>query len=258
MAAITGESWLCDLDGVFVREGTVIPGAVDFLARLRSSGRKVLILTNNSIFTPRDLSARLGDMGLDVPEAQLWTSALATAEFVTSQRQGGSAFVVGEAGLHTALHEVGYVMTNRDPDYVILGETRNYSFDQITTAVRLIERGARFLATNPDATGPSPEGSIPACGAMAAVIERATGISPYFIGKPNPLMMRAGLNRIGGHSESTVMIGDRMDTDVLAGMEAGLATILVLSGVTSLEDIERFPYRPSRVVGSVADLLDEL
>ena len=149
-------------------------------------------------------------------------------------------------------------MTNRDPDYVILGETRNYSFDQITTAVRLIERGARFLATNPDATGPSPEGSIPACGAMAAVIERATGISPYFIGKPNPLMMRAGLNRIGGHSESTVMIGDRMDTDVLAGMEAGLSTILVLSGVTSLEDIERFPYRPSRVVPSVADLIDEL
>jgi NagD protein len=246
------------LDGVFVREGTVIPGAVEFLARLKSSGRGFLILTNNSIFTPRDLCARLSAMGLEVPETQLWTSALATAKFVETQRPKGSAFVIGESGLTTALHDVGYVMTNRNPDYVILGETRNYSFDQITTAVRAIEKGSRFLCTNPDPTGPSPEGSVPAAGAVAAVIERATGVTPYFVGKPNPLMMREGLNRIGAHSESTVMIGDRMDTDVIAGIEAGLSTILVLSGVTKREEIERFPYRPSRVINSVADLTDEL
>ena len=258
MSTPHAESWLCDLDGVFVREGTVIPGAIEFLARLKSSGRGFLILTNNSIFTPRDLSARLAAMGLEVPESQLWTSALATAKFVDTQRPKGSAFVIGEAGLTTALHDVGYVMTNRNPDYVILGETRNYSFDQITTAVRAIEKGSRFLCTNPDPTGPSPEGSVPAAGAVAAVIERATGITPYFVGKPNPLMMREGLNRIGAHSESTVMIGDRMDTDVIAGIEAGLSTILVLSGVTTREEIERFPYRPSRVIESVAELIDEL
>ena len=252
------ESWLCDLDGVFVREGTVIPGAGEFLAKLTSSGRKFLILTNNSIFTPRDLSARLSDMGLSISETQLWTSALATAQFVATQRPGSTAYVIGEAGLTTALHDVGYTLTNRDPDYVILGETRNYSFDQITTAVRLIEKGSRFLCTNPDPTGPSPDGSLPACGAVAAMIQRATGVDPYFVGKPNPLMMREGLNRIGGHSESTVMIGDRMDTDVIAGIEAGLSTILVLSGVTSAEEIERFPYRPSRVVNSVAELIAEL
>ncbi len=254
----TAESWLCDLDGVFVREGTLIPGADTFLKRLEASGRAFLILTNNSMFTPRDLCARLAAMGLDVPETQLWTSALATAKFVETQRPGGSAFVIGEAGLTTALHDVGYTLTNRAPDYVILGETRNYSFDQITTAVRLIEAGSRFLATNPDPTGPSLQGPVPACGAVAAMIQRATGISPYFVGKPNPLMMREGLNTLGAHATSTVMIGDRMDTDVIAGIEAGLSTILVLSGVTTEEDIEKFPYRPSRVVGSVAELIGEL
>jgi NagD protein len=258
VAPLAPESWLCDLDGVFVREGTVIPGAIDFLTRLRASGRPFLILTNNSMFTSRDLAARLGDMGLDVPEDQLWTSALATAEFVATQRPGGSAFVIGESGLTQALHDVGYTMTSHDPDYVILGETRNYSFQQLSTAVRLVEAGSRFLCTNPDPTGPSPEGSIPACGAVAAMIERATRISPYFVGKPNPLMMREGLNRIGAHSETTVMIGDRMDTDVIAGIEAGMATILVLSGVTAIEDVERFPYRPGRIVASVAELIDEL
>jgi NagD protein len=258
LVAPPAQSWLCDLDGVFVREGTVIPGAVAFLEKLRSSGRKFLILTNNSMFTPRDLAARLEEMGLEVPESQLWTSALATAEFVASQRPGGTAFVIGESGLTHALHEVGYTLSNKDPDYVILGETRTYSFQQLSTAVRLVESGSRFLCTNPDPTGPSPEGPIPACGAVAAMIERATRISPYFVGKPNPLMMREGLNRIGAHSESTVMIGDRMDTDVLAGIEAGMATILVLSGVTSAADVERFPYRPGRIVDSVADLIDEL
>src|SRR5579863_10404923 len=250
--------WLVDMDGVLVREQTVVEGADRFLDALRSSGRRRLVLTNNSIYTPRDLSARLATLGLDVDEPELWTAALATAAFVQSQRPNGTAFVLGEAGLTTALHAVGYVLTDRNPDYVILGETRTYSFEAITKAVRLITAGARFLAANPDPTGPSPEGILPATGSVAQLIRHATGKAPYFVGKPNPLMVREGLNKIEGHSESTVMVGDRMDTDVLAGIEAGLDTILVLSGVTKPGDVERFPYRPDRVVESVADLVDEV
>jgi NagD protein len=251
-------SWLVDMDGVLVREGTVIDGAREFLEALRGAGRRLLILTNNSIYTPRDLSARLATMGLEVAEDELWTAALATAAFVQSQRPDGTAFVLGEAGLTTALHEVGYVLTDRHPDYVILGETRTYSFEAITKAVRLIAAGSRFLAANPDATGPSPDGILPATGSVAQLIAHATGTQPYFVGKPNPLMVREGLNKIGGHSESTVMVGDRMDTDIVAGIEAGLSTILVLTGVTQPGDVERFPYRPDRVVRSVADLIDEV
>jgi NagD protein len=250
--------WLIDLDGVLVREGTVIPGADRFLDALRAAGRRCLVLTNNSIYTPRDLAARLASMGLEVPESELWTAALATARFVQTQRPNGSAFVLGETGLTTALHEVGYVMTDRNPDYVILGETRTYSFEAITTAVRLIAAGARFLAANPDPTGPSPEGILPATGSVAQLIRHATGRAPYFVGKPNPLMVREGLNKIQGHSEATVMVGDRMDTDVVAGIESGLETILVLSGVTKSGDVERYPYRPGRIVESVADLVDEV
>ena len=250
--------WLVDMDGVLVREQTVVPGADRFLEALRSTGRRVLVLTNNSIYTPRDLSARLATLGLEVPEDELWTAALATAAFVQSQRPYGTAFVLGEAGLTTALHAVGYVLTDRNPDYVILGETRTYSFEAITTAVRLIAAGARFLAANPDPTGPSPDGILPATGSVAQLIRHATGKAPYFVGKPNPLMVREGLNKIEGHSEATVMVGDRMDTDVVAGIEAGLDTILVLSGVTRREDVERFPYRPGRIVESVADLVDEV
>jgi NagD protein len=250
--------WLIDLDGVLVREGTVILGADRFLDALRAAGRRCLVLTNNSIYTPRDLAARLASMGLEVPESELWTAALATARFVQTQRPNGTAFVLGETGLTTALHEVGYVMTDRNPDYVILGETRTYSFEAITKAVRLIAAGARFLAANPDPTGPSPEGILPATGSVARLIQHATNRAPYFVGKPNPLMVREGLNKIGGHSEATVMVGDRMDTDVVAGIESGLETILVLSGVTRPSDVERFPYRPGRVVESVADLIDEV
>jgi 5'-nucleotidase len=249
---------MCDMDGVLVHEGQLVPGADDFLNALRSCGRTFLVLTNNSIHSARDLSARLGNLGLDVPPESLWTSAQATAAFLASQRPGGTAFVVGEAGLTTALHEAGYVLTDLNPDYVVLGETRTYSFEAITRAIRLVERGARFIATNPDATGPSLEGILPATGSVAALIEKATGVAPYFVGKPNPLMMREALNSLGAHSESTVMIGDRMDTDIVAGIEAGLQTILVLSGVTSQSQVERFPYRPGRVVKSVADLVEEL
>src|SRR3712207_3712605 len=249
-------AWLSDMDGVLVREEQAIPGAADFVARLRELGMPFLLLTNNSIFTARDLQARLARSGIDVPEAAIWTSALATAEFLNEQRPDGTAYVIGEAGLTTALHSVGYVMTDRDPEYVVLGETRTYSFEGITTAIRLIERGARFIATNPDPTGPSDAGPIPATGSVAALITRATGVQPYFVGKPNPLMMRSALNRIDAHSETTVMVGDRMDTDVISGLEAGLRTVLVLTGSTSPTAVERFPYRPTYVRDSVADLID--
>jgi NagD protein len=251
-------SWLMDMDGVLVHEEHGLPGADRFIARLRELGRPFLVLTNNSIYTQRDLAARLRASGLEVPEEAIWTSALATAHFLETQRPHGSAFVIGEAGLTTALHDAGYTQTERDPDYVVLGETRTYSFERITRAIRLIERGARFIATNPDPTGPSAEGPIPATGSVAALISRATGQQPYFVGKPNPLMMRSALNAIEAHSETTAMIGDRMDTDVVAGLEAGLETILVLTGVTTREAAERFPFRATRVVQSVADLVDEL
>ncbi len=250
------ECWLTDMDGVLVHEERAIPGAGDFIAALQRSGRRFLVLTNNSIYTPRDLRARLLTGGIDVPEDAIWTSAMATAQFLDDQRPGGSAYVIGEAGLTTALHDIGYVLTDRDPDYVVLGETRTYSFEAITRAIRLVGDGARFIATNPDATGPSPDGPLPATGSVAAMVTRATGVEPYFVGKPNPLMMRSALNRIEAHSETTVMVGDRMDTDVKSGLEAGLRTVLVLTGSTREHQVERFPYRPTRVVDSIADLVD--
>ena len=198
-------SWLMDMDGVLVHEQVAIPGADRFIARLRELGLPFLVLTNNSIYTRRDLAARLAASGLDVPEEAIWTSALATANFLETQRPGGTAFVIGEAGLTTALHGAGYTLTERNPDYVVLGETRTYSFERITQAIRLIANGARFIATNPDPTGPTPDGPLPATGSVAALISRATGVEPYFVGKPNPLMMRSALNAIDAHS------GDRRD-----------------------------------------------
>ena len=237
-------AWLCDMDGVLIRENLVLPGAKEFISALESSGTPYLVLTNNSIFTRRDLSARLATSGLDIPEERIWTSAVATADFLASQSHGGSAYVIGEAGLTTALHQQGFVMTDTKPEYVVLGETRNYSFSAITQAIRLIEGGAKFIATNPDASGPSPEGTLPATGSVAALITTATNRKPYFVGKPNPIMIRAGLNRIGVHSETTAFIGDRMDTDMRSGLEAGLQTHLVLSGSTALEDVSTYPFRP--------------
>ena len=251
-------SWLMDMDGVLVHEEHALPGADAFLARLRELELPFLVLTNNSMYTRRDLSARLSRTGLDVPEEAIWTSALATARFLEGQRPGGSAFVIGEAGLTTALHTAGYTLNERDPDYVVLGETRTYSFERISQAIRLIAAGARFIATNPDPTGPTPDGPLPATGSVAALISRATGVEPYFVGKPNPLMMRSALNAIDAHSETTAMVGDRMDTDVVAGLEAGMHTVLVLTGSTSRDQAERFPYRPSRIVDSIADLIGEL
>ncbi len=250
------ETWLTDMDGVLVHEEEPIHGAKEFIEALKESGKKFLVLTNNSIFTPRDLRARLLASGIDVPEEAIWTSAIATADFLADQRPHGSAYVVGEAGMTNALHDIGYVMTERDPDYVVLGETRTYSFEAITKAIRLIERGARFIATNPDVSGPTPQGMVPATGSVAALIRTATGRSPYFVGKPNPLMMRSALNRLHAHSETTVMIGDRMDTDIISGLEAGIRTVLVTTGSTRPDQVETFPYRPTRVVESIADLVE--
>ncbi len=248
-------SYLTDMDGVLVHEDHLIPGADKFLQELQNNGIPFLVLTNNSIRTPRDLQARLRHSGVEIPEEAIWTSALATATFLNDQRPGGTAYVVGESGLTTALHEVGYVLTDSEPDYVVLGETRTYSFEAITTAIRLVDRGARFIATNPDATGPSREGLLPATGSVAALITRATGRDPYYVGKPNPLMMRSALRRIDAHSQSTVMIGDRMDTDVISGLEAGMRTLLVTSGISTRDSVEQYPYRPTKIINSVADLV---
>jgi NagD protein len=249
-------SWLMDMDGVLMREEQAIPGAAQFLDQLRERGLPFLVLTNNSIYTRRDLAARLRLSGLDVPEEAIWTSANATADFLKSQRPGGTAFVIGESGLTTALHDAGYTMTEREPEYVVLGETRTYSFERIAHAIRLITAGARFIATNPDPTGPTPDGPLPATGSVAALISRATGVEPYFVGKPNPLMMRSALNALDAHSETSAMVGDRMDTDVVSGLEAGMFTVLVLTGSTLRDQAERYPYRPSLIVDSIADLVD--
>ncbi|WEG08522.1 HAD-IIA family hydrolase [Microbacterium horticulturae] len=250
------ECWLTDMDGVLVHENRPIPGASELLAQWRDRGIPFLVLTNNPIYTRRDLSARLARSGLDVPEDRIWTSALATAQFLKSQMPGGAAFVIGEAGLTTALHEAGFIMTETQPDYVVVGETRQYSFEAITMAIRFINAGARFIITNPDSTGPTSAGVVPATGSFAALITKATGKEPYVVGKPNPMMFRSAMNQIGAHSENTGMIGDRMDTDVVAGIEAGLHTVLVKTGITDRAEIERYPFRPDEIVDSVADLVD--
>ncbi len=248
-------AWLSDMDGVLVHENRALPGAQEFIDALREREIPFLVLTNNSIFTNRDLSARLARSGLEVPEDRIWTSANATAAFLAQQSPESSAFVIGEAGLTTALHGAGYIMTDQDPEYVVLGETRNYSFNALTHAIRLIEGGAKFIATNPDVSGPSDEGTLPATGSIAAMIQAATGRAPYFVGKPNPVMIRAGLNVIGAHSTTAAMVGDRMDTDVRAGVEAGLRTHLVLTGSTSREQIGHYPFRPFAVHEGIGDLI---
>jgi NagD protein len=249
------KNYLIDMDGVLVRGSTMVPGADGFIGRLLARQAEFLVLTNNPSYTPRDLSHRLRLAGLEIPVGRIFTSAMATARFLHSQQPQGTAFVIGESGLTEAIHEVGYVITEQDPDYVVLGETHSYNLSRITQAIRMVAAGARFIATNPDPSGPSERGIVPACGAMAALIEKASGRAPFFVGKPNPLMMRYALNYLGVHSERTVMVGDRMDTDMIAGLEAGMETILVLSGLTRQEDVDRYPYRPTQILNSVADIM---
>ena len=243
-----------DMDGVLVRGRTLVPGADSFVGLLKERELEFLVLTNNPQYTQNDLSHRLGSIGLQIEPRRIFTSAMATASFLKTQKSNGKAFVIGESGLTGPLHDAGFILTEKEPTYVVLGETQAYNIHHITTAIRLIARGARFIATNPDPSGPGEGGIEPACGAMAALIEKATGVTPFFIGKPNPLMMRTALNYLGVHSENTVMIGDRMDTDMVAGVESGMETILVLSGVTGLADMDRDPYQPSRIATSVAEI----
>lgn len=248
------KNYILDMDGVIYRGNQLVPGAKEFIERLQESGRRFLFLTNNSKNTPLDFQRKLERMGLNVSAEHYFTSALATAAFLHSQKPDGSAFVIGEAGLSHALYQVGYSLSEVDPDYVVLGDTPSYDYAKIVRAVRLILGGAKFIATNPDVTGPEEEGIHPACGALAAPIERATGKQAYYVGKPNPLMMRSALRRLDAHSENTIMVGDRMDTDILSGVGAGMETVLVLTGVTTREELARFSYQPNRVVESLAEL----
>lgn len=248
------KTYLIDMDGVLVHGANAIPGAVEFIRRLQEGGHKYLILTNNSRYPPADLQHRLQSAGINVEASHIYSSALATAAFVQAQKPNGTAFVLGDTGLYQALADVGYSLTDYNPDYVILGETESYPYDKIIRAIRLISDGALFIATNPDPSGPTEFGIAPGCGAVAALIEKATGLGPYYVGKPNPLIMRSALRYLDEHSENAVMVGDRMDTDIKVGLESGLDTILVLTGVTSPEIIRNFPYRPKKIVDSVADI----
>jgi NagD protein len=247
-------NYLIDMDGVLISGKTLIPGAELFIERLRANKAKFLVLTNNPIYTPKDLAHNLQRLGLGIPAEQILTAAMATARFLAMQRPNGTAYVIGESGLTSAMHDVGYIITEHEPDYVVLGETNAYSLESLTVAIRLIMAGARFVATNPDPSGPTDAGIVPACGAVAALIEKVTGVAPFFVGKPNPLMVRTALNYMGVHSENTVIVGDRMDTDIIGGVQNGMESILVLTGVTRSEDISRYPYIPTHVFHSVADI----
>ncbi len=249
------KSYLIDMDGVLVHGRKQIPGAAEFLGRLRADGVKFLVLTNNSMYTPGDLAHRLRSNGLEVSAEHVFTSAMATAAFLRSQsRSGGAAFVIGESGLTEAMHDAGFVISDTRVQYVVLGETHSYNLDIITRGIQLIADGAHFIATNPDTAFPRDAGMTPACGAMAALMEKASGVPAFFIGKPNPLMMRTALNHLDVHSENTIMVGDNMATDIIGGVQAGMETILVLSGVTTAASVARHAYQPTHIVGSVAEL----
>ncbi len=248
------KGFICDMDGVIYHGDKLLPGVREFVEWLYANDKKFLFLTNNSGKTPLELKLKLQSMGLDVDKSHFYTSALATAKFVTGQRHHCSAYVIGEPGLVGALYEAGVAITDKNPDYVIVGEGHSYSYESICKAVSLVLSGARLIGTNSDLTGPTSDGIVPACRALISPIEMATGKMAYFVGKPNPLMMRTGLRMLGVHSEDAAMIGDRMDTDIVAGIESGLDTVLVLSGVTSASDIDLFPYRPRLVLSGVGDI----
>lgn len=246
--------FICDMDGVIYHGNRLLPGVKEFVAWLYREKKRFLFLTNSSERTPRELQQKLARMGLDVDESHFYTSALATAQFLKTQSPGCSAYVIGAPGLYNALYEAGVTVNDVDPDYVVVGETQSYNYESILHAVELINRGARLVGTNTDLTGPSERGIIPACRALIAPIELATGVNAYFVGKPNPLMMRTGLRLLGVHSEDAAIVGDRMDTDIIAGTESGLETVLVLSGVTAREDLKRYAYRPGFVLDGVGDI----
>lgn len=256
MDVIRGKrGFICDMDGVIYHGRRILPGVLEFVNWLQESGKPFLFLTNSSQKTPLELSQKLYDMGLNVAESHFYTSALATADFIASQSPGGTAFVIGDSGLMNALHEAGIRFTDQNPDYVIMGETQTYGFDSIRMAINLVMGGARLIGTNPDISGPSERGIVPACGALVSPVEIVTGKRAYFIGKPNPLMMRTGLKLLGVQRSECVIIGDRMDTDIVAGIESEIDTVLVLSGVSSLATVKTFPYRPNIILNGVGEIV---
>ena len=250
------KGFLCDMDGVIYHGNHILPGAAEFIHWLPDTHKEYLFLTNNSGMTPRELHQKLWRMGLDVPEEHFYTSALATAAFLADQAPGCSVYALGEAGLLNALYDRGITMNDVNPDYVVIGEARAYSLDTLTKATNLVLAGAKLIGANSDTCGPTDEGIAPACRALIAPVEIATGKQAYFCGKPNPLMMRTGLRMLGCHSGEAVMIGDRMDTDVRAGVEAGLRTHLVLSGSTAREDVCNYPFRPFGIHEGIGDLIE--
>lgn len=248
------KGFLCDMDGVIYHGNQVLPGTVKFIEWLKKENKSYLFLTNNSGCTPKELNQKLARMGLDVPEEHFYTSALATAAFLKDQAPGCSAYVIGEAGLMNALYDAGITMNDVDPDYVVVGEGKSYTIETITKATNLVMNGAKLIGANSDVSGPTETGIIPACRALIAPIEIATGKKAYFCGKPNPLMMRTGLKKLGCHSGEAVMVGDRMDTDVITGMESGMSTVLVLSGISTMDTLNEYAYRPTAVLNDVGEI----
>ncbi len=251
------QGFICDMDGVIYHGNKVLDGVQEFIHWLIENDKKFVFLTNSSEKTPHELSMKLGRMGLDVGASHFYTSAMATAEFLHSQAPGSTAYVIGEAALTKALYDHGIYMNDVNPDYVIVGETSTYSFEKIEKAINLVLAGAKLIGTNPDITGPTEKGIMPATGALISPIEMATGKKAYFVGKPNPLMLRHGLNKLNCHSKEIAFIGDRMDTDIIAGIESNVDTVLVLSGVTNKDDIARYPYRPKYIFDGVGDIVKE-
>ena len=249
------DGFICDMDGVIYHGNKILDGVAEFINWMIESGKKFVFLTNSSERTPHELSMKLQRMGLTVDADHFYTSAMATAEFLSSQKPGCTAYVIGEAALTKALYDLGIYMNDVNPDYVVVGETRTYSFEKIEKAIELVNKGAKLIGTNPDITGPTEKGIAPATGALIAPIEIACNKKAYFVGKPNPLMLRHGLNKLGCHSHEIAFVGDRMDTDIIAGIESNVDTVLVLSGVTRLEDIDSFPYRPRYILSGVGELV---
>lgn len=251
----TKSGFICDMDGVIYHGNILLPGVTEFVEWLKKENKHFLFLTNSSERSPKELQQKLARMGLDVDEDNFYTSALATADFLANQKPGCSAYVIGEPGLINALYQRGISMNDVNPDYVVVGETRNYNYDSILRAVRLVNAGAKLIGTNPDMTGPSEQGIIPACKAFVAPIELSTGAFAYYLGKPNPLMMKTGIKLLGVSPEDAVIVGDRMDTDIIAGVESGIETVLVLSGVTNFHVMRKFPYRPTYIYNGVGDII---
>ena len=247
--------FICDMDGVIYHGDRILDGVADFVHWMIDNDKKFVFLTNSPEKTPHELSMKLARMGLDVSPDHFYTSAMATAAFLSSQNPGCTAYVIGEAGLTKALYDQHIYMNDVNPDYVVVGETRSYNFEKLEKAVELVNKGAKLIGANPDITGPTTHGIMPATGALIAPIEIATNRKAYFVGKPNPLMLRHGLKKLNCHSEEIAFIGDRMDTDIIAGIESNVDTVLVLSGVTAREDVDKFPYRPTYILNGVGDIL---